>query len=83
MTVIPELKGKEDPPVDYCKNCSMHGVKYVKQAKTLIERIIWAVIILISLAGCITLTWNIYQKRILNPVIISFDETPVPIWEVI
>lgn len=82
MAVIPAFKEMEDPPPDFCQNCSMHGVKYVKHSQTLTEKIFWAITIFVSFVYCTILIWNIYQKRLLNPVIISFDETPVPIWQV-
>lgn len=69
--------------VDFLKNSSVHGVKYLgDRERHWTERIFWIVALLISLSGCLIMIQRIYGKWQMIPVIVSFHEKSTPIWQI-
>ncbi|KAF2887320.1 hypothetical protein ILUMI_18853 [Ignelater luminosus] len=76
---------------EYSDNTSIHGVRYLGEKKrSIIERyfvfslhrLIWLVILVISLYLCISSIVQTYIKWKTSPVIVSFAKSPTPVWQV-
>ncbi|XP_039443656.1 pickpocket protein 28-like [Culex pipiens pallens] len=68
---------------DYCSNSTIHGIKYFScKQRTVLERIWWIAVFLLSIFGCGQLIINIYRKWDQSPVILSFNERSTPVWQI-
>ncbi|XP_055843976.1 pickpocket protein 28 [Episyrphus balteatus] len=66
--------------MEYSKKSSLHGVRYIFQRKRpLIERLFWAVMFISSVIFSCVVIRQIHIKFLESPVIVSFDETLIPI----
>lgn len=69
--------------VDFARNSSVHGVRYLGEGRRhWSERIFWVIAILISLGGCSLMIFKIYEKWQTSPVIVSFAEKSTPVWQI-
>ncbi|KAL1492020.1 hypothetical protein ABEB36_012524 [Hypothenemus hampei] len=64
---------------DYSDLSSIHGVKYLGENRTTVERGWWLVVFLFSLICCFYSIYLIYEKWNNSPVIISYDNDETPI----
>jgi Amiloride-sensitive sodium channel len=70
--------------IDYCNKTTIAGVKYlVESSLMLIERIWWALVILISLFACGSLIFNVLRRYEQSPVIISYANEETSISQVV
>ncbi|XP_017770444.1 PREDICTED: pickpocket protein 28-like [Nicrophorus vespilloides] len=68
---------------EFTENTSLHGVRYLGEKKrTVFEKICWTTIFAISLFLCIELILKTYQKWDNSPVIVSFAQSPTPVWQI-
>ncbi|XP_055920631.1 pickpocket protein 28 [Eupeodes corollae] len=66
--------------MEYSKKSSLHGVRYIFQGKRpLIEKLLWAIMFIASVVFSCVVIRQIHSKWISSPVIVSFDETLIPI----
>ncbi|CAH1995080.1 unnamed protein product [Acanthoscelides obtectus] len=64
---------------EYCENTSIHGFKYLAENRTVCERIIWFLLISLSIAACGFWIIRIYYKYVTSPVIVSFATKESPL----
>lgn len=78
------FKNSKDIALNYCENSSIHGIKYItnNKSRTLPERALWILLLLVSFFLCGYLIARIDKKRCDSPVMVSFNEAPIPIWQV-
>ncbi|KAF6207773.1 hypothetical protein GE061_016221 [Apolygus lucorum] len=67
---------------DYCSSTSIHGVKYLGNTTTPLERTWWAVMLACCVVGNSYLIHRVWVKWNNSPVIMSTAETAMPIWEI-
>ncbi|XP_055848925.1 pickpocket protein 28-like [Episyrphus balteatus] len=69
--------------IDYLKESSIHGFKYVgEQKRSTVERIIWFCAVIVSISTCGYLIYNIWNERNQNPVLVTLDGRLTPVWEI-
>ncbi|XP_072394413.1 pickpocket protein 28-like [Diabrotica undecimpunctata] len=68
--------------LEYCREGSLHGLKYLGQNRTFAEKIWWAISMIISLYICTKLVLNAYSKWQNTPVIVSFATKDTPNWRI-
>lgn len=78
------FRDAQDPDLSYCDNSSIHGVKYIsdKKSRSVFERLLWVVFVFISFLFCGYWIADVHRKRCDSPVIVSFNEVPIPVWQV-
>lgn len=68
---------------EYTINSTIHGVKYLGgPERPWPERVWWIVMFVISISVCSALIMNTYKKWTSDPVIVSFSQTPTPVWKI-
>jgi Amiloride-sensitive sodium channel len=68
---------------DYSKRTTIQGVKYVADKKlTFIERIWWAIVVIVSVFYCGSLIADIFRRYDDSPIIISYENQETSITEV-
>uniref|UniRef100_A0A0A9XCD9 Sodium channel protein Nach n=1 Tax=Lygus hesperus TaxID=30085 RepID=A0A0A9XCD9_LYGHE len=67
---------------DYCSSTSIHGVKYLGNTTTPLEKAWWAAMLACCVVGNAYLIHKVWVKWNHSPVIVSFAETAMPVWEV-
>ncbi|KAG5863878.1 hypothetical protein JTB14_031603 [Gonioctena quinquepunctata] len=67
---------------EFCREGSLHGLKYLAQNRTLLEKIWWALSLIVSLYLCISLVLSAYNKWEHSPVIVSFASKETPNWQI-
>lgn len=66
---------------EYCSYSTIHGMGYIgSRRKSPLERLWWFTVFAVSVCGCSLLIHEVYQKWSNNPVIVTFDDHPVPVW---
>uniref|UniRef100_A0A336L784 CSON004091 protein n=1 Tax=Culicoides sonorensis TaxID=179676 RepID=A0A336L784_CULSO len=80
--IMPPPPGIMTVEVEYCENSSIHGIKYLSKSETVFQKLLWSIVLFISFVLCGILIGRIYTKRCESPVIVSFNENPVPIWQI-
>ncbi|KAF2901091.1 hypothetical protein ILUMI_05094 [Ignelater luminosus] len=64
----------------YCGATSIHGVQYLgERGRSIVEKLVWIVIITIVWCICIYLITQTYNKWATSPVIVTFATTETPI----
>jgi Amiloride-sensitive sodium channel len=68
---------------DYSKRTTIQGVNYVADKKlTVIERIWWAIVVIVSVFVCGSLITDIFRRYDESPIIISYENQETSITEV-
>ncbi|GAB0099612.1 pickpocket protein 28 [Sergentomyia squamirostris] len=68
---------------EYSDNSTIHGLKYLGGPRRhWPERLWWLVAFVISIYTCGALILNTYNKWSTDPVIVSFSQTPTPLWRI-
>ncbi|GBP37390.1 Pickpocket protein 28 [Eumeta japonica] len=68
---------------DFNANTTLHGLKYLSErGLTVFERVFWLLTFLLSLILCFSLIYNVWYKWQNSPVIVSFSEKMIPVWQV-
>ncbi|KAL1377438.1 hypothetical protein pipiens_004178 [Culex pipiens pipiens] len=77
--ILPELRNLFQ---EFCASTTIHGLAYIGAGKSLLGRLGWSAVTVLSLVCCGTLIWQVYDKWDNNPVIVSVDGTPTPVWKI-
>ncbi|XP_055591486.1 pickpocket protein 28-like [Uranotaenia lowii] len=67
---------------EYCIRSTIHGINYIGSKRSILERFWWLVVFVGSIYGCSQLIQNVYRKWHDHPIILSYDETPLPVWKI-
>ncbi|XP_028176949.1 pickpocket protein 28-like [Ostrinia furnacalis] len=68
---------------DFFSNTTLHGFRYVLDERfTLVERIWWVVMVIISIVVCAFFIRKVWVKWDETPVIVSFAETSNSVWHI-
>ncbi|KAL9702253.1 hypothetical protein quinque_005771 [Culex quinquefasciatus] len=67
---------------EFLSHSTIHGMNYIGMAKSALEHLWWMTVFVLSVAGCGLLIQQVYHKWDENPVIVSFDEQPTPVWKI-
>ncbi|KAI8424662.1 hypothetical protein MSG28_003089 [Choristoneura fumiferana] len=68
--------------LDFAKNTTLHGLRYITQGVTIAEKIFWIITFLISLGICFWSIEQVWYKWRHSPVIVSFNERMIPVDEI-
>ncbi|KAF2888367.1 hypothetical protein ILUMI_17806 [Ignelater luminosus] len=67
----------------YCMSTGIHGIRYLGESgRFVIEKILWAVILIVMCYLCIDLILKAFHKWKSSPVIVTFATTETPIWKI-
>ncbi|XP_039453729.1 pickpocket protein 28-like [Culex pipiens pallens] len=77
--ILPELRNLFQ---EFCASTTIHGLAYIGVSKSLLGRLGWSAVTVLSLVCCGTLIRQVYDKWDNNPVIVSVDGTPTPVWKI-
>ncbi|XP_044252515.1 pickpocket protein 28-like [Tribolium madens] len=88
--IAPRVVTEKDK--DFCHNLrkyfrefsevtGIHGLRYVIEKRTRIEKIIWTIILLISLGGCLYMIYEVLDKYNKSPVVVSFASEDTPLYQ--
>ncbi|GBP37376.1 Pickpocket protein 28 [Eumeta japonica] len=67
---------------DFNANTTLHGLKYLSErGLTIFEKVFWLLTFLLSLILCFSLIYNVWYKWQTSPVIVSFSEKMIPVWQ--
>ncbi|CAG9858557.1 unnamed protein product [Phyllotreta striolata] len=67
---------------DYCKNSSIHGLKYLANQRPRLEKIWWLFSVLGIFVLCVSLIDELRLKWQNSPAIVSFVTKETPIWQI-
>lgn len=68
---------------EFCNSTSLHGFRYIgEQSRNILERILWVLIMLISVGFSAYFISKIYTKWDNSPVIVTLSTVPVGISEI-
>ncbi|XP_046391658.1 pickpocket protein 28-like [Ischnura elegans] len=68
---------------DYCGSTSLHGLKYMGEARRpLVERICWILAFGLSIYACSLVILKVWRKWENSPVIVSFADSSTPVWQI-
>lgn len=67
---------------EFCTDTTIHGLRNIESGRSLLERLWWLVVVVLSVFCCAMLIQKVYHKWDSNPVIVSLDDTPTKIWDV-
>ncbi|XP_061513414.1 pickpocket protein 28 [Anopheles gambiae] len=67
---------------EYFASSTCHGMAYIVHPKlSVVERVCWSLVVLLSLCTCISAIVIGHQKWIEKPMIVSFSAKPIPVWK--
>ncbi|RZB41735.1 ASC domain containing protein, partial [Asbolus verrucosus] len=66
----------------FLNNTSLHGLKYISNERTIVERLWWLISFCISLSMCVTLIINTWIKWEQSPVLINFASNRTPLLQI-
>ncbi|XP_046634570.1 pickpocket protein 28-like [Daphnia pulicaria] len=65
---------------EFARNTSIHGLKFIAQDHTtLMERIFWIILFLVGLFFALFFAWNLWDKWVQSPVLITIQTVNYPI----
>ncbi|RZC37263.1 ASC domain containing protein [Asbolus verrucosus] len=67
---------------EYNEVTGIHGLRYLTEKRSTVEKIVWAIILSLTLAGCIYMMYEIVMKYENSPVVVSFSTKDTPIYEI-
>ncbi|KAL3273930.1 hypothetical protein HHI36_015355 [Cryptolaemus montrouzieri] len=67
---------------NFCNHTGIHGFQYFGQHRTLIEKIWWLLVFLITFSACAFCIFLIYEKWATSPVIVSLATKETPIYQI-
>nr|XP_008193548.2 PREDICTED: pickpocket protein 28 [Tribolium castaneum] len=84
MTVEKE-HSQQSPIFKYFKEYNdvtgIHGLRYITERRSTFEKIFWTNIVLVSLACCLYMIYEILQKYQTSPVVVNFSTRDTPVYE--
>ena len=66
----------------YCDESSIHGVQYVAPSRVLLERILWAILIVVFFTSAGFVVANLLENWEENPIITTIYSTSYPIQKI-
>ena len=72
-----KLKYFKDEIRQYLSETTVHGFRYLVETKSNVERLIWVVVICISVAVCISMVIENVTNTIQNPIITNIETTEI------
>ncbi|XP_039453726.1 pickpocket protein 28-like [Culex pipiens pallens] len=67
---------------EFCTESTIHGLRNIEAGKTLLERLWWLTVVVLSVVACGMLIQKVYHKWANNPVIVSYDDTATKVWTI-
>lgn len=67
---------------EFCTESTIHGLRNIEAGKTLLERLWWLTVVVLSVLACGMLIQKVYHKWANNPVIVSYDDTATKVWNI-
>ncbi|KAK9883356.1 hypothetical protein WA026_001531 [Henosepilachna vigintioctopunctata] len=67
---------------NYCNHTGIHGFQYFGQHRTLIEKIWWVLVFIVTFSMCSFCIYLIYDKWSTSPVIVSLATKETPIYQI-
>ncbi|KAJ3647271.1 hypothetical protein Zmor_024795 [Zophobas morio] len=67
---------------EYNNSTSIHGLHYLTEERSLTEKIVWSIILLISLSGCVYMISGIARKYQITPVVVNIASEDTPLYEI-
>ncbi|KAH0815247.1 hypothetical protein GEV33_007544 [Tenebrio molitor] len=67
---------------EYNEVTGIHGLRYLTEKRSKTEKIFWVIILLVSLAGCIYMIYEVLYKYNNSPVVVSFATEDTPLHEI-
>ena len=67
--------------VDYFKETTVHGFRYIVEGRNFFERLIWGIVILFGFSYSFYLVWNAFHHWETHPVETTIDQVGVPVQE--
>ncbi|XP_044256790.1 uncharacterized protein LOC123006401 [Tribolium madens] len=66
---------------EYNDVTGIHGLRYITERRSTFEKIFWTNIVLVSLACCLYMIYEILQKYQTSPVVVNFSTIDTPVYE--
>ncbi|CAG9767422.1 unnamed protein product [Ceutorhynchus assimilis] len=67
---------------EYCDYTGIHGLKYIGEKRSLLEKICWTIIFGLSLTTCISVVYEVFKKWQRSPIIVNFASEQVNIFDI-
>ncbi|KAJ3647270.1 hypothetical protein Zmor_024795 [Zophobas morio] len=67
---------------EYAEVTGIHGFRYVAEKRSTTEKIIWSLLLMFSLCGCIYMIAEIVYKYENSPVVVSFATEDTPLYQI-
>ncbi|EFA07961.1 Pickpocket protein 28-like Protein [Tribolium castaneum] len=67
---------------EFTEVTGIHGLRYVSEKRSRTEKVIWVIILLISLGGCIYMIYEVLDKYNKSPVVVSFATEDTPLYQI-
>ncbi|KAL9702254.1 hypothetical protein quinque_005772 [Culex quinquefasciatus] len=67
---------------EFCTESTIHGLRNIEAGKTILERLWWLTVVVLSVLACGMLIQKVYHKWANNPVIVSYDDTATKVWTI-
>ncbi|KAJ3646113.1 hypothetical protein Zmor_023717 [Zophobas morio] len=67
---------------EYAEVTGIHGFRYVAEKRSTPEKIIWSLLLIFSLCGCIYMIAEIVYKYENSPVVVSFATEDTPLYQI-
>ncbi|RZC42105.1 ASC domain containing protein [Asbolus verrucosus] len=66
----------------YNEATGIHGVRYLSEKRTIVEKIFWTIVLILSLTSCVFMIYGILNKFDNSPVVVNFLSTDYPIYKI-
>ncbi|KAJ3617439.1 hypothetical protein MTP99_007158 [Tenebrio molitor] len=67
---------------EYNEVTGIHGLRYLTEKRSRSEKIIWVILLSLSLAGCIYMIYEVLYKYNNSPVVVSFATEDTPLHQI-
>ncbi|KAJ3647274.1 hypothetical protein Zmor_024797 [Zophobas morio] len=67
---------------EYTEVTGIHGLRYVTEKRSRTEKVVWALLLILSLGGCIYMISEIMYKYENTPVVVSFATEDTPLYQI-
>ncbi|KAJ3655392.1 hypothetical protein Zmor_014524 [Zophobas morio] len=67
---------------EYTEISGIHGLRYLTEKRTVFEKILWGLLLLMSLAGCTLMIYQIVERYKNSPIVVSFATKDTPLFSI-
>ncbi|XP_063915468.1 pickpocket protein 28-like [Zophobas morio] len=67
---------------EYAEVTGLHGFRYVAEKRSTPEKIVWGLLLMISLGGCVYMINDVVYKYENSPVVVSFATEDTPLYQI-